>query len=165
MVHAGAAALAVLLLASPGQAQAQRAAEASTGPFGHLSGAWTGSGVIKMSNGANERIRCRVKYVVQNGGNALQQELRCASDSYRFELTSNVVQNGDSSITGTWSEATRNLGGSLSGRISSGSIQARAESPTFTALLAVNTRGDRQSVSIQSPGSEVSEVSISLSRR
>jgi hypothetical protein len=154
--------LAAVLVASPGHAQ--RAAEAATGPFANLSGSWAGSGVIKMSSGANERIRCRVTYAVQDGGNSLKQELRCASDSYKFELNSNVVQNGDS-ISGTWSEATRNLGGSISGHASRNVIQARAESPTFTALFAVNTRGDHQQVSIQSPGSEVTEVSINLSRR
>jgi|SRR5690348_6848282 len=154
--------LAALLFASA--AQAQQPAEAAAGPFANLSGSWTGSGIIKMSNGANERIRCKVTYAVENGGTTLQQRLKCASDSYKFELSSNVVQTGET-ISGTWSEATRNLGGSLSGHATGNLIKARAESPTFTALLAVATHGNRQSVSIQSPGGEVSEVSIKLSRR
>ena len=43
-------------------------------------------------------------------------------------------------------------------------INLRANSPTFSAFLAVATRSNQQSISIQSPGSEISAVSISLNR-
>jgi hypothetical protein len=43
-------------------------------------------------------------------------------------------------------------------------INARAEGQTFNAILALNTHGDRQSITIQSPGSEMSEVDITLTR-
>lgn len=135
----------------------------SPGPFGGLAGSWSGSGRITMKDGGHERIHCRGTYTVGSGGNSMRQELRCASDSYRFDMSSNVIQTGDQ-LAGNWSESTRGLAGRVSGRATPTSIHARAEGDTFTALLAVSTHGDRQSVSIQSPGSEVSDVSITMTR-
>jgi len=131
------------------------------GPFTGLQGTWTGGGTIKINTGARESIRCRVTYQVSGGGNTLQQSLRCASDSYRFDLTSSVSHSGGS-LTGTFSESSRGVGGRLNGRIRGNRITALAEGSGFSATLTVETRGDRQSVTIHSPGSEVSEVSINL---
>jgi hypothetical protein len=48
--------------------------------------------------------------------------------------------------------------------MSSGRIQANAQSAGFNASLSIVSSGGRQNVSIQAPGSEVSEVSISMGR-
>jgi hypothetical protein len=117
-----------------------------------------------MANGESERIRCRASYAVGGGGSILQQSLRCASDSYRVELSSEAVARG-SSISGRWSESTRNAGGSLSGSIRGAELSIRAEGPGLAANLLVVTRGDRQSLSIRSAGTDIREVSITLSRR
>jgi hypothetical protein len=152
---AGACVAALLLLASPVRAQ--------SGPFAGLSGAWSGSGTIGMSSGARERIRCRASYAVGGGGSSLRQSLRCASDSYRFDLGSDVRYAGGG-ISGNWSEATRGVGGGLSGTARGSEIRARAEGPGFAANLALSTRGDRQSVTIRASGGDITEVSITLSR-
>jgi len=60
-------------------------------PFAGMSGVWSGKGTISLEGGAREAIRCRATYAVRSDGNALEQTLRCASDSYKIELTSNVV--------------------------------------------------------------------------
>jgi hypothetical protein len=116
-----------------------------------------------MANGASERIRCRATYTVGGGGNSLQQTLRCASDSYRVELSSEAVARGGA-ITGRWSEATRNAAGNLSGSIRGAELNIRADGAGLAANLLVVTRGDRQSVSIRSAGTDIREVSITLSR-
>jgi hypothetical protein len=142
-------------LALPSQAQ-QR-------PFAGLAGSWAGSGTIGMSNGTRERIRCRASYAVSVGGSSLQLSLRCASDSYRFELSSDVrYAAGD--IYGNWREATRGVGGSLSGIASASDIRARVEGLGFAANLLLATRGDRQSVSLRTSSGDITEVSITLSR-
>jgi hypothetical protein len=138
-------------------------ASATMGTFGDLGGIWTGSGLIKMKDGAQERIRCHGNYVVETGGNNLRQELRCASDSYKFEMSTNIREISGQ-LAGNWSENTRHVAGRVAGTANSTTIQARAEGDTFTALLAVHTHGDRQSVTISSPGSAIAEVSILLTR-
>jgi hypothetical protein len=134
---------------------------AQQGPFAGLSGAWSGGGFLKSVSGQRERLRCRANY--NASGTRLQQSLRCASDSYRFDVNANIVSE-HGTLSGSWTETSRNVSGSVSGRVSGGQIQARIDSPGFSASLAVSTRGDRQSVTIEAPGHEVTEVSIALTR-
>ena len=133
------------------------------GPFGPLAGSWSGTGRISLSSGARERIRCRAHYAPSNAGAALRLDLRCASDSFKFELRSNLSAFG-SSVSGVWSEITRDVSGTISGTANETVVNVTARSPQFSAFLNVTTNGNRQDISIQSPGSEMSEVTISLAR-
>jgi hypothetical protein len=134
---------------------------AQTGPFAPLAGTWSGEGTITTSNGGGERIRCRAKYTVSEGGRAFQQALTCASDSYKVDISCNVETDG-SRVTGTWSEATRGVSGKLSGRISGPNISAMVEAQGFQAGVAVNTRGRSQSINIKPGGTEVTDVTVNL---
>jgi hypothetical protein len=155
-----AAALMLLLPACP--VHAQRAAEPGS-PFAGLAGSWSGGGTIMLANGATERVRCRANYAVSAAGTDLQQTLRCASDSYNFDLRSTVTYE-EGRIRGTWTETTRNASGTVSGQASRGVIQASVLGRDFSAGLAVSTRGDRQAVTIDSQGSAFTQASISLAR-
>lgn len=138
------------------------AAAAQASPFSNLNGAWSGPGVITLASGAKENIRCRATYNVDRSGINLNLALRCASESYKFELQSSVSHvNG--AVSGFWNEKTYGVGGTIAGNGKPGRIDVRAEGP-FSALLAMSTRADRQSISISSPGSPLSEVAISMSR-
>jgi hypothetical protein len=164
--HAGRvarSASAALFLAVSLLAVADRPAAAVEGSFAGLAGSWTGAGTVSLSNGGRERIRCRATYAVGSSGNSLEQSLRCASDSYHFELRSNVNASGGA-ISGSWSEATRNVNGNISGRIRGNQIDALVEANGFSASITIVTNGGRQSVSIRSPGKEFSGAAISLSR-
>lgn len=141
---AAAAAMAFMLFA-PSNAYAQ------SGPFSGLGGSWRGSGHVYLTNGTRERIRCRAKYTVSNDGNVLQQNLRCASDSYNFQFSS-YVQNEDGELAGTWSEHTRGVGGRVTGHDGRGRITARIEGSTVTAELDLVFRRNRQHVTIRSGG-------------
>ncbi|PWB64137.1 MAG: hypothetical protein C3F17_07875 [Bradyrhizobiaceae bacterium] len=132
-------------------------------PFDDLPGSWSGNGTIAMSNGTKERIRCQATYRLESR-NKVDLRLSCSSDSYKFELQSDTIATGQA-ISGNWIETTRRVSGQLVGRISGNRMNLRAESQTFNALLDMTTRGNRQAISIRSPGSEMSEVSISLTRR
>jgi hypothetical protein len=142
---------------------ATAASQAAENPFSRFTGSWSGSGTITVQGGERERIRCRGTYTANQQGNTLTLGLRCASDSYKFELQSDITYDGGN-ISGTWNETTRQVFGSLSGQSNSSRIQATAQSVGFTASLSLTTRGNQQSVSIKSPGSEISEVAISLAR-
>ena len=78
-------------------------AEVTASPFAPLSGSWAGGGTITTSSGTKERIRCRAKYDVSGAGSNLDLTLRCASDSYNFELQSNG-SHSNGAVSGTWSE-------------------------------------------------------------
>jgi|SRR5450631_1005256 hypothetical protein len=134
----------------------------SENPFMGLSGHWSGSGTVTMTSGAAERIRCKATYAVNASGKAVQQTLRCASDSYRLEITSNVLSEAGA-ISGSWSETTRGISGSISGRASSSDIALDVTGGGFSARLDVRTHGDKQSVTIRPQGgTDVSAVSIAL---
>jgi len=138
-------------------------AQRAVSPFAGLAGVWNGSGRIEMQNGNHERIRCRARYSVSEGGEMLVQDLRCASDSYKFDVNSTSQSDGGS-LSGAWSELTRNVTGTLSGRASGGSIQARVTSLGFSAGLIVNTAGNTQSVTIIPEGNEVRSVVVTMKR-
>ena len=148
----------ILVLANPAQTQ-------GSGPFSNMAGSWAGGGSFIIGNGANESIRCRAQYRVGSTGATVNIELRCASDSYKFELQGNVrYQNGE--VLGDWSERTRGTAGRVAGSIKGDQVNVRIEGPTFSALLSLITRGDKQSISITAPvGREMSEASITLNRR
>jgi len=114
-----------------------------------MAGRWSGSGTISLAGGAQERVRCKATYAIGNNGTVLQQSLRCASDSYRFELSSDVVSN-DGKLTGTWQEITRNISGNLQGIATSGRFQAVVSAAAFSANVFLATRGSSQSVVIRS---------------
>ena len=155
-IVAVAAAASLLGLAAP------HAAQAFSSPFTALSGSWSGGGTITMSSGTKERIRCRAKYDVDGAGANLDLTLRCASDSYNFELQSNVAHS-NGALSGTWAEMTRHVGGNIEGSARGSNINVRV-SGVLSAMLAVNTNANSQSISIEAPGSEMSQVAISLSR-
>ena len=152
------AAAAVLLgfAALPGTVQA------FSSPFTALSGSWSGGGTITMASGTKERIRCRARYDVDGGGSNLDLTLRCASDSYNFELQSNVAHS-NGALSGTWAEMTRHVGGDIEGTAQGNNINVRV-SGVISALLAVSTNANQQSISIEAPGTDMSLVAISLSR-
>ncbi len=135
---------------------------AQSGPFAGMAGNWSGGGTVTLDDGSNERIRCRATYAVGAGGTGLNQSLTCASDSYRFNLSSNLVATGGA-LSGTWNESSRGINGSLEGRGSNGNFQVVASAPGFTANITLTTRGNKQSVVIRAE-SQFKGASISLSR-
>jgi hypothetical protein len=115
-----------------------------------------------MTNGTTERIRCRATYAVNATGKAFQQTLRCASDSYRFDISSNVIFEGGL-LSGSWAETTRGMSGSISGRASGTEIVAKVAGASFPAHLDLRTQGNKQSVTFRPQGdTEVAGVSVVL---
>jgi len=139
------------------------AANAQAGPFAGMAGVWSGNGTITLEDGSNERIRCRATYAVSREGDGLNQSLVCASDSYKFELRSDVTAGSNGALSGTWREVSRNVGGELEGRASAGHFSVVVSAPAFTANVSLTTRGNKQAVSITSQ-SQIRNATISLSR-
>ena len=151
-----ACALALSLWALPSPVQA------ADGPFTGMAGVWTGTGAITV--GPNkERLRCRASYNVSNTGSTVDLTIVCASDSYKFNLQGGV-NHVNGAVSGTWSESAHGAAGDIAGTMKGGQLSARATGPYFSALLSLNTRGNTQSISLNSPGSQISSVTMSLSK-
>jgi hypothetical protein len=135
---------------------------AQTGPFAGMAGNWSGGGTVTLDDGSSERLRCRSSYAVGAGGNGLNLSLICASDSYKFDLRSDVIADRGA-LSGSWSESSRGINGNLEGRGANGNFQVTASAPGFVANISLATRGARQSISIASQGAFRS-ASIALSR-
>jgi hypothetical protein len=137
---------------SPGHAQ--------SGPFAGMAGSWHGGGTVSLDDGSTERIRCRATYAVS--GPSMDLTLTCASDAYKFNLQGSVVSEGGA-ISGTWSESSRGVSGTLQGRGGGGSFQVLASSGGFNANIALSTRGNKQSVTMRAD-SQFRGATIALSR-
>ena len=151
-IKAGSFAALLLLSVSAGHAQSS--------PFAGFDGVWSGNGTVALSDGTTERIRCKADYKISGYGMALKQNLRCASDSYKFDLSSDVTSQGDR-ISGNWSEANRNIFGNLQGTAGGGQIEVFVEAAGFAANLTLRTNGNRQTVQINSKG-EIRGVTITM---
>jgi hypothetical protein len=132
-------------------------------PFAPLAGVWTGSGTIDMPSGSHERIRCRASYVVSPSGTALNQVMRCASDSYQVNIQSDVAERGGA-VSGTWAETTRGATGTLAGVVHGGTIQGTISGVGFTATLLLVTHGRTQLISIRLNSAEIAGVTVSFHR-
>jgi hypothetical protein len=151
-IKAAAVAAALIVSASASHAQSS--------PFVGFEGAWSGNGTVSLSDGTTEHIRCKADYKVNGTGLGLKQSLHCASDSYKFDLSSDVTSQGDR-ISGNWSEASRNIFGNLQGTAGGGQIDVFVEANGFAANLTLRTTGNKQTVQISSKG-EIRGVSITM---
>jgi hypothetical protein len=135
----------------------------AAGPFESLSGNWSGTGTVHPQGGSPERIRCNANYRPQ-GGSDLTVRLRCASDSYTFDLSGQISTDG-SSLRGQWNENSRGVGGTVEGTVRGDRMQVHIETAGFSAALGITTRGRRQDVSMDSRGGgQIVRGSISMSR-
>ena len=136
------------------------AGHAQSGPFAGLAGNWSGSGTITLDDGSRERIRCRASYQVASFN--MTMALTCASDAYKFNLSAQVVDQGGQ-VSGTWSEASRNISGSLQGRGGGGNFQVVASTAGFNANISLRTAGNKQTVSMRAD-SQFRGADIALSK-
>jgi len=132
-------------------------------PFAAMAGGWTGGGIIQLTNDITERLRCRADHKYNQGASSLSLNIRCASDNYKFELSSDVVERRGQ-ISGQWKETGYGVSGSISGRVAGNRITATATGDKFTSAISVATTGNRQTVSLTPERTYVISVQIELNR-
>ena len=125
-----------------------------------MAGNWSGGGTVTLDDGSRERIRCRASYRVM--GIDMAMTLTCASDAYKFNLSANVTDGGGQ-VVGTWSESSRNVGGTLQGRGGGGNFQVVASAAGFNANITMRTSGNRQTIAMRADA-QFRAADISLSR-
>ncbi|HLH49592.1 MAG TPA: hypothetical protein VKV96_09645 [Roseiarcus sp.] len=138
--------------------------DAQESVFANLQGSWAGEGTITSSDGHAERLRCRTKYILSPSGQNLDQQLRCASDSYRFDVNSGLVQQGNGTIAGTWTETTRHVTGNVSAQETGDSIAVKISGPSFAAQMAITLKDDHQHIEIAPNSGDIKSVTIDLTR-
>jgi hypothetical protein len=135
-------------------------AYAQASAFAGMAGTWSGGGTVTLEDGSSERIRCRASYRV--GGPNMEMVLTCASDAYKFNLQAAVVAQGGE-VSGTWSESSRNVGGTIQGRGASGSFQVVASAAGFNSSISLKTSGQKQTIAMRAD-SQFRAANISLSK-
>jgi hypothetical protein len=141
------------------QSGAQTALGRRSGPFAFFSGAWRGSGEIDFSDGHKEQIRCSATYIPQS--ERMLSDVRCASDSYNFDLSADVRAVGDH-ISGSWNETTRGAQGTLSGMVHGRRMQLLAQGQDFSANIGLASNGREQTIVIHPQGTEFTVASITF---
>ena len=138
----------------------------AAGPFADFTGSWRGTGTLRPSGGEAERIRCNAAYrQLGSSQSEIELQLRCASDSYNFDLIGQFTADENNRISGQWTERTRGIGGTAVGTARGDRVHVHIESSGFAADVVLVTRNRRQSVSIDSQGGgQIVKASITLSR-
>jgi len=138
----------------------------AAGPFTEFGGHWSGTGTIKPSDKAAERIRCDATYhVLGSTGHQVDLQLRCDSDDYKFDLSGQFQADEGNHLSGSFTERTRGTGGNISGTANGPRLQIHVEGAGFSATMSVTTRGSSQSVSIDgSGGGQFVKASMTLRR-
>ena len=141
-------------------------ARADDGPFHEFDGSWSGTGTLRPSNGAAERIRCNANYRPRGSSqHEIDLQLRCASDSYNFDLTGQFTADAQNQVSGRWTERTRGIGGTAVAIAQCDRIHFHFESSGFDAYIVMYTANSRLSVKIDSQGGgQIVKASITLSR-
>ena len=67
-------------------------------------------------------------------------------------------------ISGQWREASYNVSGSISGRVSGNRVTATATGDKFTTAISVTTSGNQQQISITPERTYLISVQIAMNR-
>lgn len=136
---------------------------AMANPVSDLPGRWSGWGAVKLSNGNSEQVKCVATYFLQNGGDAVQQNLRCASTNYKIDVTAYYILKG-AAVSGSWEEKTWAATGEVSGKMNGNGFDLAIKGQNFSAAMAMTTSNCKQSISIAPRGFDISQISIGLGK-
>jgi hypothetical protein len=142
------------------------AVAADSGPFAGFDGHWSGTGTIKPADKPTERIRCDATYRPRGSSqHEIDLQLRCESDSYKFDLAGQFQADEGNRVSGSFTERTRGVGGTVVGNGQGPRMQIHVESSAFSATMVMTTHGRSQSVSIDAQGGgQFVKASITLHR-
>lgn len=131
-------------------------------PLESLVGYWQGVGKIAMTSGKTERVKCAVSYRAGEA-NSVKQTLRCSSPDYTINALAEIKVNG-AAVTGSWEERTYSTTGEITGRQAGHMLTLNIKGASFAAALNVSTINCKQTINIAPQGTEVSRISIDLTK-
>ena len=129
----------------------------------NLAGRWAGQGALETSSGTRETVKCIVVYEVKSGNTVINQNLRCASASYKIDAQTQMkVAAGQ--LSGTWAESSFGTSGTVSGQVRTGGFTIVVDGGLFSARMSVASGKSSQTLNILPVGLAVTKISIGLKR-
>ncbi len=136
------------------------AAVAGPSPFNTMLGSWGGSGIFELKSGKKERIQCTAYYT--GNPSQLNMNIRCKGNQ-KIEMRSKMSL-ADGKIAGTWLETTFNAEGNISGKVSARNLDLTIKG-AVSGSMKVSYSRVRQEVTINTSGTDLKVVKITLTRR
>lgn len=155
--------LGAMLLASLVIATLVSVAPLKAAGISELAGRWSGWGSVKLTNGATEQVKCVATYFVKDSGAGLDQNLRCASSSYKIDAKANYVVSGNS-VSGTWEERTHSAKGAVAGNVQDNLFKLTVQGDSFSANMTLTSTKCKQSINITPQGLDVVSISVGLQK-
>lgn len=129
--------------------------------FEPLIGSWGGSGTYKLQDGTSEKLKCDAYYT--GTGSQLGIAVRCSGATNKIEMRSKLSSNGGS-LSGSWEERTYNANGTVTGKITEQSLKL-AITGGVGGSMTINYDKTKQNIAIETQGSPLKSVTVSLSRK
>ena len=139
------------------------AGTASANVLANFPGRWTGWGSVSLESGESEKVKCVATYFLENGQSDLRQNLRCASPSYKIDVTASLKVAG-TAVTGIWQERTNQSSGPLTGKFDDSGMNVSVKGETFSATMAITTTSCKQTIKIAPKGLGIARISIDLGK-
>jgi hypothetical protein len=109
-----------------------------------LKGRWAGMGAVKPTSSAEQKFKCVATYFPGKDGIKLKQNLRCQNEDMKLDVAT-LMQITDGQITGTWTEKTYALEGTLSGAVTDNRIDVDLKGQFFKAAMTIiNTECEQE---------------------
>jgi hypothetical protein len=134
--------LSLPVIGSTGNALAQ-----SADPIMALAGRWAGTATLVPESGPNQAYSCVVTYFPADNGARLTQNLRCKSEAYQFDGTTQL-QIAGSKITGRWQDKVNNLDGIVNGTVKPDGFDILLSGDFFDAKMTIASTTCQQTFSI-----------------
>jgi len=116
-------------------------------PIMALAGRWAGSATLVPDSGPNQAYSCVVTYFPADNGARLTQNLRCKSENYQFDGTTQL-QIAGSKITGRWQDKINNLDGVVNGTVKPDGFDILLSGDFFDAKMTIASTSCQQTFAI-----------------
>jgi hypothetical protein len=116
-------------------------------PILALAGRWAGTGTLVPISGPNESFKCVVTYFPSKDGSQIKQNLRCQSESFKFDAATELRIEAER-ITGQWIEKINSFTGTVAGKVTSDGFDVSLDGQFLVAKMTVISAECEQSIKV-----------------
>jgi len=132
-------------------------------PFDKLVGRCLGEGRFGTRDGKTENVKCRVTYLVSEGGRQARQTIRCATEGTSIEVQSMVTHEAGT-LKGTWKELSRTMSGDLTGSVTANGFKVAIRGSDLNANMEIIVKDNKQVIEIQFIDSAIIGLTLILTK-